>query len=384
MYFRLNPECHFIKGEVRGAIYDLIDGKICSLDQKETKLIASCENNEPICDDEDLLRNLRDVHVGNMYNNKVYIKKLYFGSPSLISPEGSPPELQRAYLEINNSCNRNCWFCGYYGIKRSMGCMGCNKWKDNNESLTLKRWEKLLEELNDLGCKEIFLKGGDLTLSWNNTKSILDYAKDMFDTIYITLHKLSLSDSIVNDLDDKINIIIQSENLNELSSRSHAYAGLLTIKPEDWRNNKDAIGNVANKDIMVDFVIDDANQLVNNIKTMPKNMSLDVQKFTNSLKYHPCIGHTITITHSGDTIPCPMMRTHKLGNIKDKELYTIFENANGDIYKFWGLNLNNIEKCKVCEYRYACNDCRALEESLTGRLDGKVLCGYNPKNGEWR
>jgi hypothetical protein len=38
MYFRLNPECHFIKGEVYGAIFDLIDEKIYPLEGFE-KLI---------------------------------------------------------------------------------------------------------------------------------------------------------------------------------------------------------------------------------------------------------------------------------------------------------------------------------------------------------
>lgn len=383
MYFRLNPECHFIKGEVRGAIFDLIDGKIYSLDQKETKIITLCENNEPISDGEDFLKNLKDLHVGNTYTNKVYIRKLYFGSPSRTTTEGSSPELQRAYLEINNSCNRNCWFCGCYGIKRSMGCMGCNKWNDSSESLTLKRWEKLLEELNDLDCREVFLKGGDLTLSWDKTMSILDYARDMFEQIYITLHKHSLSESIMNDLGNKANLIIQCENIKEVvSPGTHAYAYLLTVKPEDWRNNRSAVSNIVTKDIMVDFVVEDANHLANDIQIMPRNMSLNVQRFTNSMKYHPCIGHTITITHSGDVIPCPMMRKHKLNNIKDKELYTIFENADEGIHNFWNLNLDKIEKCKLCEFRYTCNDCRALEENLTGRLEGKVLCGYNPKNGE--
>ena len=88
-----------------------------SLDLEETKIITSCEDNEPICDGKDFLKTLKDLHIGNIYNNKIYIRKLYFGSPSLFSFEGSLSQLQRAYLEINNSCDRNCWFCGYNGIK---------------------------------------------------------------------------------------------------------------------------------------------------------------------------------------------------------------------------------------------------------------------------
>ena len=261
--------------------------------------------------------------------------------------------------------------------------MGCNKWNDNNESLTLKKWEELLEELSDLGCTEIFLKGGDLTLSWDKTMPIIDYAKGMFEQIYITLHKQSLSESIMNDLEHKANLIIQCENLKEISSSAvQAYAYLLTVTPDDWRNISSVISNIIDKNIMIDFVISDVDYLANDIQMMPRDISLNIYKFTNSMKYHPCLGRTITITHSGDVIPCPLMRKHKLGNIRDKELYTIFENAEGDTYKFWTLNLDKIEKCKSCEFRYACNDCRALEESLTGRLTGKTICSYDPQNGE--
>jgi len=70
MYFRLNPECHFIKGEVYGAIFDLIDEKIYPLDLEETKIITSCEDNEPICDGKDFLKTLKDLHIGNIYNSE--------------------------------------------------------------------------------------------------------------------------------------------------------------------------------------------------------------------------------------------------------------------------------------------------------------------------
>lgn len=74
-----------------------------------------------------------------------------------------------------------------------------------------------------------------------------------------------------------------------------------------------------------------------------------------------------------------MMRDHVYGNIRNRELHTIFEEKWDDIDKIWKLNLDKIDKCTYCEFRYACNDCRALEEQLTGKLNGKITCGYDPK-----
>jgi len=69
--------------------------------------------------------------------------------------------------------------------------------------------------------------------------------------------------------------------------------------------------------------------------------------------------------------------------VSNLELSTVIEKGWEEINKFWELNLDKIEKCTSCEFRYACNDCRALEESLTGRFNGKILCNYNPKEGTW-
>ena len=48
MYFRLNPECYFIKGVKLGAIYDIIDCEIYHLDECQTDLLSDAEKNIPI------------------------------------------------------------------------------------------------------------------------------------------------------------------------------------------------------------------------------------------------------------------------------------------------------------------------------------------------
>jgi hypothetical protein len=74
MYFRLNPECYFIKGCRCGAIYDLIEGNIYALDSEETKLVESCEKN--VEKENEILENLKKLCLGNFYDKRVYIEKL--------------------------------------------------------------------------------------------------------------------------------------------------------------------------------------------------------------------------------------------------------------------------------------------------------------------
>jgi radical SAM protein with 4Fe4S-binding SPASM domain len=78
-----------------------------------------------------------------------------------------------------------------------------------------------------------------------------------------------------------------------------------------------------------------------------------------------------------------MMRNHGFGNVRNKELWTIFKGQMEKINSFWKLNLDKIERCTGCEFSYACGDGKALEESLAGKLEGKILCGYSPEDGAW-
>ena len=339
MYFRLNPECYLIRGVKRGAIYDLIDEKICALNQQETELVTSCEKNNHVRGDEKLLFRLKQLRMGNFYQNKVYIQKLRVGSP-IKEMESDPPALHRAFLEINNSCNRDCWFCGCHGIKRSFGCMGCNKWNESGEILSLEKWKAIIDELRDLDCRDIFITGGDLTLVWDRAIDILDYANGKFRNIYMILHQQSLSLIKINDLADKANIIVQADDFNTIQSKDLAV--LVTVKPENWED----ANNIEGKNIRIDFVIEDENSLSNDLPLVSKNKILPVNmyRFMNNLEYHPCLGHTLAICYNGNVIPCPMMRSHSFGNVRDRELYDIFEKEWEDIDKFWNLNIDTIEK----------------------------------------
>lgn len=382
MYFRLNPECYFVKGKKHGAIYDLIENKIYALNQQETELAVSFERNLPVSEDDEFPRDLKRFLLGNFYNNGVYIHKMRFNNEATEQLLERTPNLDRAFLEINNSCKRDCWFCGWYGIRRSLGCLGCNKWNEDSKPLEVNRWKKLVDELRDLDCKNIIITGGDLTLEWDKTVEILDYAEDKFSSIYIILHQESLSKTHISDLDGRTKPIIQTENLSNNVIQDGSFP-LLIVKPDHWRNVDNLIGK--NKNIMMDFVIKDG-CLVNDLPMASKKkiMMPRMYKFLHNMRFHPCIGNTLAITYTGNILPCPMMRGRNFGNIRCRELYTVFEKyGRNEINRFWKLTLDNIDKCNICEFRYSCGDCRALEESLTGKLGGKMLCSYDPKEGVW-
>ncbi|MGP8024829.1 MAG: radical SAM protein [Methanobacterium sp.] len=317
MYFRLNPECYFIKGMKQGAIFDMIDCKIYALSPKETEILTSCEKNKIIDKEDDFLKELRSRTLGTFYQNKQYIQKLRFGS--FIEKElNTPPEFYRAFLQINDKCDKNCWFCGYNGLKRSLGCLGCNKWENKDKPLDLKKWKEIIEELYDLGCNEIFFNGGDLSINWDETMEILEYSQGKFINTYITLHQHNLSEKIIKDLKNKTNLIIQTEDYNDIKFDNFLY--LYVTKPEFLINKENIKENV-----MIDFIIEDKIDLDNLAKYKKDFPQFNLQSFLNNIEYHPCLGHTLTICSNGDVLSCPMMRDSNLGNLKNKTLVIYLE-----------------------------------------------------------
>ena len=52
--------------------------------------------------------------------------------------------------------------------------------------------------------------------------------------------------------------------------------------------------------------------------------------------------------------------------------------------KFWYLTKDKIHKCKDCELRYACFDCREIPMRVENNLYAtNPYCKYNPYKGTW-
>jgi radical SAM protein with 4Fe4S-binding SPASM domain len=378
MYFRLNPECYLINGEKNGIILDLLTLTIYSLDSSETKELSNAENNNSVNENSELYITLHKNCLGTFYSNNIFIDKIRLGP--LMNIE-NPVEfnLKNAFLEINNICNRNCFYCGYNGIKRTLGCMGCNKWDDCDDVLSLKKWKSLIDELVNLHCNNIVITGGDLTLEWKKSLEIIKYANGKFDNIQITINQKSLSKKIIQDINGLANLIIQTDNPNDITSKDFIYLLIIQSQNRQYYDKFEGYKNV-----IFDFIVDGMDDLID-LPIMSKDwiFPVDVYQFFYNLNYHPCMGNIVTITNDGNVLVCPTMRDIKFGNVKEKGLYKILREKKEEINKLWKLNLDHIDKCVGCEFRYVCLDCRSIEKSLNGDLTSKKLCNYNPKKGIW-
>lgn len=105
-------------------------------------------------------------------------------------------------------------------------------------------------------------------------------------------------------------------------------------------------------------------------------LHINREYFAMAHYWNTCWGGELAITSQGKILPCIFARDRILGNIYKQSLGEI---VNGLAQNYWRISSDKIDKCKDCEYRYACMDCRVLSlKSGRGLFSKPVRCNYDP------
>lgn len=106
--------------------------------------------------------------------------------------------------------------------------------------------------------------------------------------------------------------------------------------------------------------------------------SINVKTFSEAQAHNTCLNQKISINTRGEIMNCPTMEK-SYGNINDVRLESVLEDA--DYLSYWGINKDQIDVCRDCEFRYICTDCRAfLGDSRYGKPE---KCDYDPYADEY-
>lgn len=108
--------------------------------------------------------------------------------------------------------------------------------------------------------------------------------------------------------------------------------------------------------------------------------SINSQAYRLSRKFNNCLHRKISISMDGSIKICPSMQ-ERLGNIETDSFYSVCLSSIHHTYNT--ITKDDIEICKVCEYRYACSDCRAFLTVPNNKYSKPLKCGYDPYTGEW-
>ncbi len=112
----------------------------------------------------------------------------------------------------------------------------------------------------------------------------------------------------------------------------------------------------------------------------PEYFSINIETYTESLHHNTCLNRKISIDKNGEIKNCPSM-VKSYGNIRDTKLIDVVNNP--EFQKMWHIKKDDITKCKDCEFRYICTDCRAYIDNPDDIYSAPLKCGYDPYTGVW-
>ncbi|BBE31794.1 hypothetical protein OSSY52_19350 [Tepiditoga spiralis] len=412
-YFRLNMGSFLIKGKEYGAIYDTLTGNIIRITKHNYEVLESCENNNDIdeLNKEDFLflEKLYELNVGMFYSKPIYIEKLSIYDDGVKERFSKYSYIiKNLFIEFTNRCNLECKFCNE-DDEVVFRKTGCKKWKLKGEIIDIDKILDIISQAKKLGCESLYLIGGEPFMFINKIKKITNYSHSIgINNITIFTNGTILDDNILAFLKkNNVNLIVQilgsSDNVYKAITKkeklaSKIYDNVISLAKNNINYSLSILINSFNENeieeiikkynsvidrtkIRIDYIYPNKSNkyhsekykelMYSKEKTLSK-ISL-IQFLTNRYK-HNCYGNQIAITGDGEVIPCIMSRKLVLGNIRENKLVNILRNSNyKELYK---LTKDKIDKCKNCELRYGCFDCRALESNADNNLLGIKYCKY--------
>lgn len=391
MYYILNSNVYLVKGSARSCIYDLNSTKLYSINNALAQKI-DLANKEGVSDDvfDEELKKIFDelVNVGILKLSKLQI------SHQIDEIEETDAGCHFAWVEITSKCNLRCIHCYNESDTHCDTVMSLNNYKI------------VIDNLINLGVSKIQIIGGEPFFDKQILKEMLDYTIGKFEFIEIFTNGTLITPDWFDYLaDNNIHIALSVYSYEEeMHDKVTGSKGSLTrtnrtIEELKGHGIKYRVCNVLMKDIEIGKRTTDLYELSNekDIVRMSGRANYSLlsdelirkklitkKSFQEPIKKafcsrlvsgHNCFKNKIYISSNMEVYPCVMERRLKHCVIGDDGKIILDDSIRN-------FNKDKINECCICEYRYACFDCRP--NSLSGELLEKPwYCTYRPLSGKW-
>ena len=99
-----------------------------------------------------------------------------------------------------------------------------------------------------------------------------------------------------------------------------------------------------------------------------------------NMRFNSCWGKKIAVTKDGKVRPC-IYSEIIIADLKRSQLRDIIEASK----RYWDITKDKIDRCKDCELRFVCFDCREIPHRATNNLyAANPYCFYDPYQGIWQ
>jgi len=222
---------------------------------------------------------------------------------------------------------------------------------------------KILDQLDSLYCKYIQIRffGENEYKNLIELISYLDKTKStIFSVQFIIKYDIDISlakiEKFLENYSRVVSVIVYSSPKNKLINVESLERKYIFYSKQNTINET-ACGNISES-----------------------LFSVNIENFTESLKFNSCLNKKISIDTRGNIKNCPSF-SQSFGNIEGTTLEEAVSHK--DFRKYWHITKDQIEVCKDCEFRYVCTDCRAYRENPNNLYSKPLKCGYDPYTNKW-
>ena len=232
-----------------------------------------------------------------------------------------------------------------------------------------KYFQKLCEDLKELGCKDFQFR----LLSNFNVIFLNTVLKIINST---SVHYLEIHGTFNEQTNTKI--LHEFIENNAIVSKIFIYNSPSVSKYQTMNDVEGFHPFNLGEIWFVDYPFDNGNccGIINF-----ENLNFTSFHLHNKLKsQNGCLDKKITIDKYGNIKNCPSLK-QQYGNIENTSIKDVIKKQ--EFTKYWNIHKDQIEICKICEFRYNCTDCRAFITNPSDLYSKPAKCSYNPVTCEW-
>lgn len=351
IYFTLHPYIFLVKGKKKGALYDLHNSMIYPIPESAKYVISLCEKHIPIKEIFAEIDSIEDKEMALGYMKQ--LEEYDFGKftnklDSYVKTFLKLPDLEKKDLSV-------LWIEVPIEPLESDLSFG--------ELLNIIQEAKIMLRTTQLGL----VPTEKLT-----TKNI-----SRFIQFFDHLNKIQIQNVEI--------LLIPCKPFKELISLLERGIPRVFFKEQDRHRVEGFVDILAAKGITVNFL----KNLSPSQFDWEKHKTLQVTENIFSIGYITfrrlrsmnVISNRLFIQRNGDIFPCWHETKNRMGNIKGHSIVAMVESE--EVQKIWTLTKDHIEKCKNCEFRYACLNSQIFRKSVNKYSSQPMNCFYNPDKGEW-
>jgi len=227
-------------------------------------------------------------------------------------------------------------------------------------NIDILNYKKLFQDLESLGCLNIQIR------------FFSDINQDFFFQILNDLENHSILYELIIPFEQRVNEPYYFNLYRTYTKMSSII--VFGVPDVEKFEHTDIYVNLKENIFFTNEIISDSSHCGN---ILSGYFSINVETYTESLKFNSCLNRKLGIDKFGNIKNCPSM-TETFGNILNGDLPEIVNSLS--FQKIWNVNKDMIDTCKICEFRYMCTDCRAFVENQN---DKPLKCSYNPLTCEW-